>query len=242
MRDQIAQWLPLFFRPDDVFEVRVLDAGRPGRKAAGWFLARNIPARAAKIAEFAETAGGVYFTPNPVRRECYSRSANMLVPVFRDKKTGEPRPRLTHDDDVPERRWLLIDVDPVRAPDGKGQSATDGEKAAAWAVAQAVRGLLPSEQPLVIASGNGYHLYYRLTPILPGGAADTATDPAAIALRALAAHADSPAAKVDTAVFNAARIMKLPGSWSRKGEHTAKRPHRQSRVLEIPAWASTSPK
>lgn len=245
MRDLIAQWLPLFFSPDDVFEVRVLNLGKPGRTVAGWFRARDIPARAAVIAEAAEQitdGGGVYFTPNPVRPECYRRRANVLGPVLRDKRTGEVRPRLTHDEDVLGRRWLLIDVDPVRAADGRGQSATEGEKAAAWAVAQTVRGLLPGEQPLVIDSGNGYHLYYPLTPPLPGGAADAATDPAAVALRVIAAKADSQAAKVDVAVCNAARLMKLPGSWSRKGEHTPGRPHRQSRVLEIPAWASTSPK
>ena len=40
---------------------------------------------------------------------------------------------------------------------------------------------------------------------------------------------------VDLTVFNAARITKAYGTLTRKGDSTAERPHRRSRLLEIPS-------
>jgi hypothetical protein len=47
-------------------------------------------------------------------------------------------------------------------------------------------------------------------------------------LQAIAKQFDGPDAHVDTSVFNAARIIKVLGSWARKGDSTDDRPHRQS--------------
>ncbi len=82
---------------------------------------------------------------------------------------------------------------------------------------------------MFVDSGNGYHLWYPID--LP------ADDEGVVKgiLRALALRHDSAEAKVDTLVDNPSRLMKIPGSWSRKGDSTADRPHRMARVLEVPA-------
>lgn len=241
MNALIAQWLPLFFDADDVFEVRGLDVERPGRKEAGFVSVARIGAMAGAIATIAERAGGVYFTPNKLNPTVLNRSKHHLAEVVRNGDVI--RPKLTTDDDVTARRFLIIDVDPVRAAGFKGQSATDAEKLAAEKVMKDVRDhlyFLSWPDPLLVDSGNGYHLYYRLRYPLPGGrVADSTTDPLAGLLRCLKARFDTPGAEIDPSVFNASRIMKVPGTPARKGTHSAERPHRVSAVLEVPSdWSS----
>lgn len=226
----IADALSMFFDPADVFEVRAFDCGRTGRKLAGFMRAADLPRLGPALYRHAETAGAVYFTPQrldpAVLGRC--RHADALAEVG-------GRVKLTHDADVIERRYLLIDVDPVK-PSPK-VSATDVEKSAARDVAEAVRDYLGGQRwaaPLVIDSGNGWHLYYRLAEPLPGGAADSLTDPMAVVLRSLKARYDTPAATIDGTVFNASRIMKVPGTWARKGKDTPDRPHRPCTVQEVP--------
>lgn len=227
--DAIAGALSLFFGPDDVFEVRALDHGGRGKKSAGWFKGSMIDQAAALVARIASAADGVYFTPNPSSEECFKRCAGMIRPAFF---------KLTADADVPTRRWLIIDVDPIRAEGFKKDSATDEEKAGAVEVADRVRGFLAGERwpaPLVMDSGNGVHLYYRLPEAQPGGpVADSAADPLATLLLLLKATFGNDAAEIDTTVYNSSRIMKVPGTWSRKGPGSPDRPHRQSAVLEVP--------
>jgi hypothetical protein len=237
VRRAVAEWLPLFFRPDDVLEVRFLGVKRQGRTAAGWLRAGRIPALAGTIASYGDLSNAVYFTPQRLRADVLGRSRpELFAIVFRDGVKS--RPELTGDADVEGRRFLLVDVDPVRPA---GESSTDGEKEAARHVADAVRSALVGQlaAPLVVDSGNGFHLYYRLPAELPGGpVADSTRDPLARWLAVLAGRFDTPAAKVDRTVFNASRIMKAPGTWARKGPNTTARPHRQSRVMEVPnGWS-----
>lgn len=227
---RIAAALKLFFAEDETFEVRVLGAGGNHRwKKSTYCQGRYIDLLAPKIAaEAVEAVAGVHFTPNPVSPALARRSLCAFSSVRKDRK-------LTADEDVPARRWVLIDVDPVRADGFAGDSATDAEKAEAWRVLCAVRAFLDAEGPAwrpaaVIDSGNGYHAYYRLADPLPGGSADSATDDLAALLRTLAHRFDTAGAKIDTNVFNAARTMKVPGTPSRKGPNAPDRPHRTSRV------------
>lgn len=165
---------------------------------------------------------GVYVTLNPVVPAIVSRAEARLTPPGKKSLA-------TKDKEVDRRRWLLIDVDPVRPA---GISATDEEKAKAFEVAENVRKDLLDRGwpvPLQIDSGNGYHLWYRIDlPADDGGLVERF-------LKALAAEYDTPAATVDASVFNPARIVKLPGTYARKGDDTADRPHRLARVLHAPA-------
>jgi hypothetical protein len=121
-----------------------------------------------------------------------------------------------------------LDFDPVRP---SGISSSDTEHAAALFKAHAVRDAMLGEEwgvPILADSGNGAHLLYRV---------DLAADDGGLVekiLKALAARFSDDTVKVDTGVFNAARIWKLYGTMSRKGDDTPDRPHRMARILDIP--------
>src|SRR5262249_11210167 len=134
----------------------------------------------------------------------------------------------TNDNNILCRRWLPIDADPRRP---SGISSTDAEKAKALEVVLAIRYYLNGlgwPAPILADSGNGYHLLYRLDlPVNDGGLVERT-------LKALAVRFDTDAVALDQKVFNPARIWKLYGTTSCKGDSTSDRPHRQSRIVEVP--------
>jgi len=165
----------------------------------------------------------VYVTLNELDPALLARAAN------RTRRMGKGD-HATSDRNIRLRRWLPLDFDPVRPA---GVSSTDEEKRAALLRAREVRDYL-SEQawpvPVVGDSGNGYHLLYRI---------DLPNDPESLelvkgVLEALAFKFDDDAVKLDIGVHNAARIWKLYGTTARKGDNVPQRPHRVSRLLEIP--------
>ncbi len=106
--------------------------------------------------------------------------------------------------------------------------STQGERASAIAVAIAVRDWLTDRgwpAPTVIDSGNGIHLLYRI-------GAHTGTETIRTALRYLAHMHDRPEAKVDTSVYNTARVSRMPWTLNRKGEDTTERPHRWAKFVK----------
>lgn len=132
------------------------------------------------------------------------------------------------DDDIECRKLLLIDID--RAKTSKGP-ASDEELISAKLLAKDVAKYLKSEgmfDPIVVMSGNGYHLYYKFHSI-PNTPENTAK--AGEFLRRLAAKFDNDQVKIDTCVYNASRITKVVGTISRKGVETADRPHRMAEVV-----------
>ena len=83
-------------------------------------------------------------------------------------------------------------------------------------------------EPVLATSGNGFHLLYRVDlPAADGGVVERV-------LKALAVRFNTDTARVDTKVANPARICKVPGTVARKGDATPARPHRRSRLLEVP--------
>lgn len=132
----------------------------------------------------------------------------------------------TKDRDVLFYRYLLADFDPVREPN---TSSTDEEKSAAWKTLSAVSKYLAEREwsePFVADSGNGFHLLYRV---------NLSVNPETVAmmrhcLAALDAKFTDAICKVDTTTYNPARITKLYGTISHKGENTADRPHRRSQL------------
>ena len=85
--------------------------------------------------------------------------------------------------------------------------------------------------PVLADSGNGAHLLYRID--LPND--DESRDLVKHCLEVLASVFNDAVAQVDIANFNAARIWKLYGTMSRKGDSTADRPHRRAAIIEAPA-------
>ena len=171
-------------------------------------------------------AAGVYLTMNPIM----PAAAPVAV---RDDGT-RPRPfnraatfagtgATTCDKHILARRRLLIDVDAANKP---GTSATADERAAALATRDDIRAYLAGlgwAQPRVTTcSGNGGGILYAID--LPND--DDAKRLVKRVLDALDARFSTPAATVDVANSNAARITRIPGTITAKGTHTPERPWR----------------
>ena len=214
--------IKVILEPGQVSELRALKVStseypKP-HVVSGYFDdAGKMAVAAARLTQHAE---GVYLIPNPIDPTLLSRAANRLR-----NTNGTP---LTSDSDVLGRRWLLIDIDPVRPA---GMSASDEEHRAALDRAIVVRDALEAEGwplPILADSGNGAHLLYRIDlPPDDGGLVKGC-------LEALAFRFDDEQATIDQSVHNPGRIWKLYGTMARKGDNVPDRPHRLSGLIDIP--------
>jgi len=127
------------------------------------------------------------------------------------------------------RRLLLVDID--RSGDTK-VPASQPELDAAHSLAIRVKASLAEHgfsAPIMVMSGNGYHLYYGLADLentLSAARGIRAT------LHTLSRLFDNSVVSVDTTVFNASRITKVPGTLMRKGVETNGRPYRIAVVCD----------
>jgi hypothetical protein len=202
--------------PGGVAELRAL---KNATSAAGYF--DDFSALSREAAKLDEQGFAVYVTANPVVPALLARSAN---------KVKRPLKETTADRDVLRRRWLLVDLDPVRPA---GVSSTDEEKQAALDLALEVRDYLKKQgfsEPIEGDSGNGAHLLYPID--LPNDA--ESLELVRSVLEALSFKFSDARVAVDTTTSNAARIWKLYGTTARKGDSTKDRPHRVSRLLKVP--------
>lgn len=226
-----ATWRVLY-RPGDVVEVRAF-LKRGGNHPAwdgwssgivfGYFDDPDAYAAALAALDASRRPESIYTTLNPVKPALLARSVNRLQGGRRGTDTAT-------DEDITERRWLLIDCDPVRPA---GISATNDEMMAAVETSVQIRQCLTDAGwplPVVAASGNGVHLLYRVS------LANDEQNKSLIAdcLHALALRFDNDAVTVDSKVFNAARITKAYGTVTRKGDSTEDRPHRRSGISTVP--------
>jgi hypothetical protein len=150
----------------------------------------------------------VYYVMNPIREDFDSGSVT--------------------DKDIECRDLLLIDIDKIGH---KGESSTDDELEAARLLSEEIAGYLQSDgwdEPIRMMSGNGYHLYYLLSKLPNDEETKTLVEGV---LHELADKFNNDIVAVDTVVFNASRITKVPGTIARKGPNTAERPHRMAVVL-----------
>lgn len=204
-----------------VTELRVLEAklgdSRSPITFSGYF---DDPEALVKSVLKVESAKGFYLVLNPILPDLIARRCNRADRAAQ----GET----TKDHDIAQRHWLPIDLDPVRPA---GISSSEEEHEASIQRAREVAAYLTSEgwpAPILGDSGNGAHLLYLI---------DLPTEDGGLVKRCLAGldHRFSDASvKVDTSVFNPARIWKLYGTPACKGDSTASRPHRMARLLEVP--------
>jgi hypothetical protein len=218
---QVASWLRLLIEPGQVTELRALKVRRDRERThteSGFFDSDHLEKMAEHALTITPVARGVYYTLNPLKPALLARRANRVDWA----EEGE----LAKDIDVLHRRRLLIDADPVRDPH---ISATDAEKSAALEVVRAIRVDLDAKGwPAAIFSdsGNGFHLLYPIDlPADDGGIVQRF-------LQGLAEKYNTPEVHIDAKVFNAARIVKVPGTIARKGDHVPERPHRRAKILE----------
>ncbi len=205
---EITGNLQCLFEPGQVIELRCIG---PGKALSGFFNDWEALAHYALIAE--DLSYACYFGLSPRDpKKCFPTDALEPGPTASAK-------------DVLRRRWLLVDVDPQRPG---GVCSTNAEKKAAAAVLkEAVEWLCKVQgwpAPLLADSGNGHHALFRV--ILPS------EDDGLVerCLSTLASKFSTKQAKIDTGVFDSARICRLYGTKNCKGESTPERPHRKSRL------------
>jgi len=217
---EVNRALSLLFEPGQVVEVRAItEEGM----ASGYF---DDPAALVAAVEPLDAAGtaGIYVTLNEVDPALLSRRANRV------KMRLSKKDATTADSDIVRRRWFPVDIDPVRP---SGVSSTDQEHKAALGRAREIAAYLTERgwpDPVLADSGNGAHLLYRIE--MPND--EESRDLVKRALEALDVMFSDRACIVDTANYNAARIWKLYGTTSRKGDNTRDRPHRSGKILEAP--------
>lgn len=220
---EVRRTCALLYQPGDVVELRALDAEiRPGyrRTVSGYYVDHDQ--LAVDAAEISGNAAGVYVTLNPVRPELLARSCNRFKIADRGATTS--------DDCILGRRWLLVDLDPVRP---SGISASDDELAAALERGYQVRAWFWEQdwpRPLMAMSGNGCHLLFPID--LP--AADDGAVKGILEDVAQRFPSTETGVAIDTTVHNAARITKCIGTETRKGDPLPDRPHRLSHWIEVP--------
>ena len=224
---KIRRALGVLFDPNDVIELRAIFQKGRKRVDAGYFDGENRGALVEAACTLNRDGAAVYVTLNRINPQLLSRYANR---VQRDA------PATTADANVTRRRWLLIDLDPVRPKD---TSATAAQLASAKELMHKVRQFLGERgwpQPVLAASGNGYHLLFPID--LPND--DPSRDAITGALVGLAMCFDTDAVKIDRGVFNAARIVKLYGTVANKGDNTRLAPWRLSRLAPKSRRADTN--
>jgi len=167
-------------------------------------------------------ATGVFFVINKINPCCMD--AQRTPEGLREKTTS--------DADIQQRLRLYIDCDPIRPAD---VSSTDEQKKAALIVAKQIARELRDNygirQPVLVIRGTGITCHYEVN--LPNS--QEITRLIERFLKAVAHLYNTPEVKVDTSVFNASRICKLPGTAVRKGDHTESQPHRMAQIIYLPS-------
>lgn len=221
---QIRQWYDTMMA-GHLCEIRILCKDTPdghGPTFSGLFDDCESIIRELRLFPDRDDLQGVYYGLNQPGDHCRNKKQyGHIVRVYQGEGISDP--------DISKRRWLLVDIDPVRP---SHTSATDSEKANARAVADQIFQLheigLPNPK-VIIDSGNGMHLLYQFE----ADNTQEATDTLKRFLQVLAKEYNNGLVDMDTTVYNPSRISKLPGTWARKGDDTPERPHRLSKILFV---------
>jgi len=213
---ELHKTMEIFMRKGSYIEVRILKTSEG--TISGYF--DNVEKMLLAVKRYDEKYN-IFFTMNELMAGIEARGVNRLIPYAKNTTT---------DSEISMRRWILIDLDPERPA---GISSTDEELQSAKELSQEIREYLTNcgfPEPVTALSGNGYHLLYPVelpnTPEMAGLVKGF--------LGALDSRFSTEYVKVDTTTYNAARITKLYGTYSCKGDSTEERPHRRSKILYIP--------
>ena len=152
----VLEALGLLVEPGTVAELRAI--GSDGRISSGFFDDLAQMATAAEVLDASGEFSGIYVTLNPVNPALLARRANRVQSRLSRKDAT------TSDADIVRRRWLPVDIDPVR-PSGTSTALNDLQ--AARATTSAVREFLDVETlPAHGTWGKGYKRIYSYH--LPG--------------------------------------------------------------------------
>jgi hypothetical protein len=186
---------------------------------AGWF---DDPMKVAKLVKQLNEVKpqGIYVSLNRCKKALKGRANNRI----------KPNVSRTKDNEIYKIANTLIDIDPVRP---SGISASEKEHELAIQTAKKISKDLKQQgfpDPLMIDSGNGAQLIIKTH-------LDNNEENVRLIqqfLSALALKYNNDRVKIDESVFNPGRLVKLPGTYTRKGESLPERPHRRARILKMP--------
>ena len=218
---EVFKTLNTFCPEGSLIEIRAIHATNPKNNIwSGYFRSHEDVWNA--IQPF-DKEYNIYFVLNVINDVCYSM-------IQKDKMVRGAEN--TKDADIVARRFILVDLDAERG--GKKVSSTEEEYQKARMKAHQVRNYLRDEGfsfPVVCSSGSGFHLVYKIDDW-----ANNEENKLLIErfLQALSLMFSDDDVKVDTVVWNAARIDKFYGTVARKGANTKERPHRLSKIVLIP--------
>ena len=165
----------------------------------------------------------IYFTINKVSDACAGRMQMGKI-IQAPKNT-------TSDKEIEGRNFVFLDIDSRKIA---GVNATDEEVEYTRAKTKKIYKFLLQQgfyNPIIVASGNGVNIF------VPCKLAATAENDDLIKRFTLAMSMifSDEHCEIDEKVFNRARIAKIWGTWSRKGNNTDKqRPQRSCASLFIP--------
>jgi hypothetical protein len=220
--------IELLQAPGEVFEVRVIGTASRKDIISGYF--QDADTLFQKFDTIDLRKRNVYITLGEVREECFSRS---------QCERFEKNPAVTtNDNDIIAYRWLFVDLDPVRPA---GISSSDEQLKCAEELRNKVYEYLQGlgfPEPIKAMSGNGYHLLYRID--IPNDEKGRAL--IGRCLKNLSSLFDNDDVKIDTTNSNPSRICKLHGTLAQKGTSTKKRPHRMSKLENVPEPLVTTPR
>jgi len=215
----IYKWFSIFRPTGKLAEIRVKD--KRGKMWSGYF---HSPEKA--IMALNENPdllnGNVFQIFNAINEGCKSRQQ------YERFILGATT---TSDGDIIARDWVFIDIDPIRPADTNATG--DDEKYAIAVARKVVRYLLDEgfNEPVVVASANGAHIYLRCELANNDANKNLVTD----FIKVLGMMFDDERVHIDQTIFNAARMAKLPGTKSGKGrEDDEERPQRWCRFLKVP--------
>lgn len=212
--NEIRKWHSTFKRDNELFEIRILG----DRTWSGYFYDVEMAIKALEPFDNAN----IYYSINEVKKACSSRDQFNCFKQVKGTATSKQ--------DIEHRWWLPIDVDCERP---SGVSSTDTEKAKAHKKAQEVFVFLRNNgfsTPVVCDSSSGYHILY---PIDMDNTQES-EDCIKAFLEILANNFTDESVKIDTVLHDANRILRLSGSYGRKGRSTDERPHRLAKILSVP--------
>ena len=212
--NEIRKWHNTFKRNDELFEIRVLG----DRTWSGYFY--DVEEAIKQLVPFDNA--NIYYSINEVKKACASRSQFNCFKQVKGTATSKQ--------DIEHRWWLPIDVDCERP---SGVSSTDAEKEKAHKKAQDVFVFLRDNgfsTPVVCDSSAGYHILY---PIDMDNTQES-EECVKTFLEILANKFTDESVKIDVVLHDANRILRLSGSYGRKGRSTDERPHRLAKILSVP--------
>ncbi len=186
------------------------------------------------VLEMEGRTSGIYIGVQPRPPHLFDLAPNRWVPA-----QSKPHSNCATDNDIEYITVCFWDIDVVSKERSKGHPASDEELAQSSHAAQ----LLSQEEGLAMSSticcsGNGQYLLALIAPI-PVYRNEEATKFRQFCMQPAAkVAAQVRGAKFDP-VFNLSRVMRLMGTWNRKGQPAVGRPHRRAHfVTELPLGRS----